>query len=274
MNAAREEYAAPSAVAGTQVVRWISGVPAAAEDELAVEEPCEIRVGGTSIAVMMRTPGDDLDLVQGFLVTEGIVGSLAEVRAIEPVEDEPNVLEVRLVAGHAFNLERLRRNLYASSSCGLCGKASIKAVRVLAQPLAARPRVSAAVLGRLDGALREAQAVFQRTGALHAAALFDTGGALHVVREDVGRHNAVDKAIGAALVAGAPDLATAILMVSGRASFEVCQKALVAGIPTLAAVSAPSSLAVDLARAADLLLVGFLRGENMTVYSAHTRVDR
>jgi FdhD protein len=272
------EPVATGAVAGAEVVRWRGGDAVAAHDELAVEEPCEIRVGGQSIAVIMRTPGADLDLVRGFLVTEGIVGRLDEVAAIEPDEDEQNVMLVRLLPNHPFSAERLRRNLYASSSCGLCGKASIKAVRVLAPPLAALPRVPARILTSLDPLLREAQALFQRTGALHAAALFDLQGQLHVVREDVGRHNAVDKAIGAALGAqsGDPgsrlDLATAILMVSGRASFEICQKALVAGIPALAAVSAPSSLAVDLARATGLLLVGFVRGEAMTVYSAPERV--
>jgi FdhD protein len=242
------------------------------DDELAVEEPCEIRVGGQSIAVIMRTPGADLDLVRGFLLTEGIVGTLDEVAGLEPAEDEQNVILVRLRAHHPFDAERLRRNLYASSSCGLCGKASIKAVRVLARPLPALPCVPPRVLSALDAQLRAAQPIFRRTGALHAAALFDQEGHLCVVREDVGRHNAVDKVIGAALKAGAPDLTTAILLVSGRASFEICQKALVAGIPTLAAVSAPSSLAVDLARATGLLLVGFLRGDAMTVYSAPERV--
>jgi len=263
--------AAPEAIMSREVTRWRAGRRFTELDDLAVEEPCELRVGGHSVAVVMRTPGHDQDLARGFLITEGIVGALAEVTTIE-AGDEPNVIEVRLVAGHHFDPERLRRNLYASSSCGLCGKASIKAVRVLAQPLRGKPLVSAAVLAGLDNVLQAGQEVFRRTGALHGAGLCNGDGRLLVVREDVGRHNAVDKVIGAALAAGTPDLAHCILVVSGRASFEVTQKALVAGIPTLAAVSAPSSLAVELAQAGGMLLAGFVRGGAMTVYSAPERV--
>ncbi len=263
--------AAPEAIMSREVTRWRAGRRFTELDDLAVEEPCELRVAGHSVAVVMRTPGHDQDLARGFLITEGIVGALAEVAAIE-AGDEPNVIEVRLVAGHHFDPERLRRNLYASSSCGLCGKASIKAVRVLAQPLRGKPLVSAAVLAGLDNVLQAGQEVFRCTGALHGAGLCDVDGRLLVVREDVGRHNAVDKVIGAALAAGTPDLAHCILVVSGRASFEVTQKALVAGIPTLAAVSAPSSLAVELAQAGGMLLAGFVRGGAMTVYSAPERV--
>lgn len=246
-------------------------------DELTVEEPLEIRIEGTPIAVVMRTPREDFDLVAGFLCTEGLIrapaelGALSYCAAAEPPNLE-NVVEVRLAEGVGFDVERFRRNFYASSSCGICGKASIEAIRTQAPPLKGEFRVRRAVLYTLNDRLRAAQAVFDKTGSLHAAGLFDPEGNLLVLREDVGRHNAVDKVVGSFIRRDRKVPPHSILMVSGRASFEIAQKALMAGIPVVAAVSAPSTLAVDLAREAGMTLVGFLRGQGGNVYAGQERI--
>jgi FdhD protein len=247
-------------------------------DLLAAEEPLEIRVGGRSLAVTMRTPGNDYELAAGFLVTEGLVSGGDQIASITyctgPEKQEYNVLDVALAAGVAPPAAAAARPFLTTSSCGLCGKASIDTVRsksrfdVAGDPL----RVPAAVVYGLPGRLREAQKVFERTGGLHAAGLFDGAGNLLCVREDVGRHNAFDKVVGWAALGGRLPLASYVILASGRASFELVQKAIMAGIPFLAAVSAPSSLAAELAEEAGMTLVGFLRGETMNVYARPDRV--
>ncbi|MCZ2262440.1 formate dehydrogenase accessory sulfurtransferase FdhD [Isoptericola sp. QY 916] len=261
----------------------IGGRAARREDQLAGEEPLEIRVGGRSYAVTMRTPGHDVELATGFLVSEGVVTDGAQVagaRYCAPgpaaaVENPYNVLDVALAAGVAPPDPALAREFFTSSACGLCGKASIDAVFTRsAFGVADDPvRVDAALLAALPDRLRAAQDVFARTGGLHAAGLFDaaTGEAL-VVREDVGRHNAVDKVVGWAAAAGMLPLRGTVLVVSGRASFELTQKAVMAGVPVLAAVSAPSSLAAELADSAGLTLVGFVRDPTLVVYTGEHRV--
>ncbi len=242
------------------------------EDVLAAEEPLEIRVGGHSVAVVMRTPGHDRELAAGFLATEGILHRREEVLDMvycraDGGAPEENILDVILAPGTALDLERLTRHVFTSSSCGICSKASIEAVRAQFAPIATPLVPSRAVLAALPDRLRAAQPAFDRTGGLHASALFDAAGNLRVVREDVGRHNALDKVAGHALLAGELPLAGSILLVSGRVSFEIMQKALAAGIPAVAAISAPTSAAVDFARASGQVLVGFLRGERMNVYA-------
>ncbi len=266
------------------VVRVTVGQAARRErDALAGEEPLELRVGGRSFAVTMRTPGADFDLAAGFLVSEAVVTrteQLATMRYCDGASvDEVNrfnILELTLAPGVAAPNESVARSFFTTSSCGLCGKASIDAVRtksafdVRDDPL----RVTASLLASLPAKLRAAQSMFEKTGGLHAAALFDGAtGELLVLREDVGRHNAVDKVVGWALREGRLPLRGAILMVSGRASFELVQKAVMAGIPMLCAVSAPSSLAVDLAEESKMTLVGFLRDPSMVVYAGFERVD-
>lgn len=258
------------------------------EDVLAVEEPLEIRVGGESLSITMRTPGHDFDLAAGFLVSEGVVAHAPDIAAIrycagrddETGENTFNVLDVTLGRGVAAPDVSHERNFYMTSSCGLCGKASIDAVRTASHhPVAADPlEVDAELLATFPDRLRAGQDVFEKTGGLHAAALFDgRTGELLVLREDVGRHNAVDKVVGWAHGEGLLPLTGMVLQVSGRASFELVQKASMAGIPVLAAVSAPSSLAVDLAEEQGMTLVGFLRGRSMVVYAGdhriHTRTE-
>lgn len=255
--------------------------PVVKTDTLVVEEPLEIRLDGSPLAVTMRTPGDDFDLAAGFLVSEGVAHAREHVTTIRyclGTDDEGrntyNVLDVTLGEGATPPDTSLQRNFYTTSSCGLCGKASLDAVRTSAawevrdDPL----RTSTETLATLPDRLRDAQRVFERTGGLHAAGLFTADGDLLCVREDVGRHNAVDKLVGWALQQGALPLRGTVLMVSGRASFELVQKALMAGIPAMAAVSAPSSLAVELAEDAGLTLVGFLRGSTMNVYAGASRL--
>ena len=262
----------------TPVVEWNEGNPRARQDEVAVEEPIEIRVGGTAVSVTMRTPGDDFELTAGFLFTERIVSAHDDIASIA-YGDGPNkrpstnVVDVTLRAGKTVDLTRLQRHFYAASSCGVCGKSSICAVRVhdIQRP-AESLRISPALLAGLPAALRNRQAVFDRTGGLHAAALFDESGALLDVREDVGRHNAVDKIIGRALLDGRLPLSQQILFVSGRGAFEIVQKALVASVPVVASVSAPTSLAVELAREYGLTLIGFIRGQRFVVYSDNERL--
>ncbi|HEY8154524.1 MAG TPA: formate dehydrogenase accessory sulfurtransferase FdhD [Myxococcota bacterium] len=259
-------------------VRFADGKADLEEDSVAIEEPLEIQLGGASLAVLMRTPGHDADLALGFLVTERVVDSPAQVvsvrhcRAVSDPDAAENVIRVVLAPGVAVDLDALRRNLYASSSCGICGKATIANALASAPPLADESRFETAFFPPLPERLQAAQPTFARTGGLHAAGLFAPDGALLVVREDVGRHNAVDKVIGWALREGRLPLAGHVLLVSGRISYELVQKALVARIPVLAAVSAPSSLAVDLAQRARLTLVGFLRGASFNVYGERSRV--
>ena len=265
-----------------RVTRLTEGEAAVVRDDvLAVEEPLEIRVGGRSLAVTMRTPGHDFDLAAGFLVSEGVISrgehfSAARfcAGAVDGVNTY-NVLDVTLAPGVRPPDPSLERSFYTTSACGLCGKASINAVRTQSAyaPGDDAVRVDAALLASFPEALRAGQAVFDPTGGLHAAALFDgTSGDMLVLREDVGRHNAVDKVIGWALKEDRLPLAGTVLMVSGRASFELTQKAMMAGVPMLAAVSAPSSLAAELATEVGMTLVGFLRGSSMVVYCGGERV--
>ncbi|WP_181782587.1 formate dehydrogenase accessory sulfurtransferase FdhD [Pseudonocardia pini] len=249
-------------------------------DTLAVEEPLELRVDGRPLSVTMRTPGHDVELAHGFLLTEGVIGSaadLATARYCDSVDAEGrntyNVLDVALAPGVEPPDTSLERNFYTTSSCGVCGKASLDAVRLKTRFAPRGGPVAWQVLGSLPDALRQAQKVFDSTGGLHAAGLFTADGSLVVSREDVGRHNAVDKVLGHALLAGRVPAADTVLQVSGRASFELVQKAVMAGVPILAAVSAPSSLAVELADEAGLTLVGFLRGGAGNVYTHPERVS-
>jgi FdhD protein len=250
-------------------------------DTLAVEEPFEIRVNGTALTVTMRTPGDDVDLAHGFLLTEGVIGSRDDVLTARYCAGSDvdgmntyNLLDVRLAPGVPGPDPSVTRNFYTTSSCGVCGKAALDAVRLATRfPVDTdTATVSSHVLSTLSDQLRNHQKVFETTGGIHAAALFTYDGALLAVREDVGRHNAVDKVLGWALLADRVPLRDCVLMVSGRASFELAQKAAMAGIPVLAAVSAPSSLAVDVAREQGITLIGFLRGETMNVYTGTQRV--
>ena len=242
-------------------------------DVLAVEEPLEIRIDGRPLAVTMRTPGDDIDLAAGFLFGEGIVRERDDIAEIRKCDD--NVADVRLAGGVAVEPDLLRRNFLTTSACGICGKESIGAVRTRARFDLTGDQVSVdpAALARLPDRLRAAQRVFDRTGGLHAAAVFGAGGEMLALREDVGRHNAVDKVVGWALRAPRLPLRGHVLLVSGRASFELAQKALMAGIPVLAAVSAPSSLAVTLAEESGMTLVGFLRGGSMNAYTGLQRLE-
>jgi FdhD protein len=252
-------------------------------DFLAGEEPLGIRVGGTALTMTMRTPGDDVELAAGFLVSEAVVCSPADIVSVKLCDGTAcghgdhdglgNIADVMLAPGVDV-APGARRNFMTTSACGVCGKASIEDICVLPHAALAADdtRFSPAVLASLPGRLRSAQRVFERTGGLHAAGLFAASGDVLAVREDVGRHNAVDKIVGWALMEDRLPLAGCALLVSGRASFELVQKAVLAGIPLLAAVSAPSSLAVSLAEAAGLTLVGFLRGQSMNVYSGAQRV--
>lgn len=248
-------------------------------DRVAAEEPLEIQLDGASLAVIMRTPGHDEELALGLLWSERVIGSLGDVVSIAPASTAPtpdaadNILHVRLRAGVKVDWKRLQRNLYASASCGICGKATIEAALGSAPPLEDQTRFPASFFRLLPARMREAQAAFAETGGLHAAGLFDRQGRLLVVREDIGRHNAVDKVVGWALGAGRLPLTGQVLLVSGRISYEIAEKALVARVPVLAAVSAPSSLAVSLAEEAKLTLVGFLRGETFNVYGDRSRVS-
>ncbi len=265
------------------IVRVVGQEPGqACEDPLAVEEPLEIQLGydrkgwrvHKTISITMRTPGEDEELAAGFLLSEGIIADPAQIDTVRSESD--NVVRLELRADVPVDLQRLERHFYTTSSCGVCGKTSIAALRISHRtPPAsvAGPFLDAETIHRLPAAQREAQAVFDQTGGLHAAALFDPAGRLLCQREDVGRHNAVDKLIGSQLLGGTPlPLADRLLFVSGRASFELVQKALAAGIPLMAAVGAPSSLAVQLARAYGMTLLGFVRGGRFNIYSGNARI--
>ena len=250
-------------------------------DTVAAEEPLEIRLAGRPLAVTMRTPGDDFDLVHGFLATEGVItgpDDITGLRYCGSVDADGrntyNVVDVDLAPGVEVPGTGLDRHFYTTSSCGVCGKASIDALRTRTRydVAADAVRIRLEALLALPERLRAAQQVFEKTGGLHAAGLFTADGELRAVREDVGRHNAVDKVIGDAVRTGRVPLSGHVLMVSGRASFELAQKAAMAGIPVLAAVSAPSSLAVEVAREVGITLVGFLRGDGCNVYACQERL--
>jgi FdhD protein len=252
-------------------------------DALAAEEPLEIRVNGKALAVTMRTPGSDVELAHGFLLSEGVIGARSDIAVArycggkdDTGRNSYNVLDVTLADEVPPPDTGVERNFYTTSSCGVCGKAALDAVKLRTRfpPGGSTLTVSTDVLAGLPDTLQERQRVFAATGGLHAAALFDTAGTLLVVREDVGRHNAVDKVLGWALQQDMVPLARHGLLVSGRASFELVQKAAMAGIPLLAAVSAPSSLAVELAEENGMTLVGFLRGASMNLYTGDQRVVR
>ena len=269
------------------ITRWSDTEPIRMEDELVVEEPLEIRVGQQSLIVVMRTPGHDFELAAGFLYTESLITSSDEIEIIAYCEEETsdaqdpdvsslqNIINVQLT--EELNLDAQsgwQRNFHANASCGLCGKMTIESVRQQVSPVKSGFHLNQAVLYPLNDRLRRAQSVFEKTGGLHAAGLFDEEGELLIVREDIGRHNAVDKVIGQALLSDLVPLDRHILMVSGRASFEIVQKALFARIPIIVAVSAASTLAVDLAQEGNLTLIGFMRGQSMAVYSCPERVLR
>lgn len=255
-------------------------------DLLAVEEPLEIRIGfGTlrdrqqkSLSVTMRTPGHDFELAIGFLFTEGIIQHMDHVESVKYCEDvgkqeeKGNVVRVELKPEVSIDFEKLQRHFYTSSSCGVCGKSSIESVKVACQQLTDGFSISASLIHQLPDKLRKAQTVFEYTGGLHAVGLFNKAGELILLREDVGRHNALDKAIGAMVLKKQVPLSDYALLVSGRASFELVQKAAVAGIPILVAVGAPSSLAVALAKASGMTLLGFVRNERFNIYCGDQRI--
>lgn len=244
------------------------------EDSLAVEEPLEIRVEGTPVAVTMRTPGHDRELAAGFLLSEGVLQSASDLFDIVqcPSDSPGNALDVLLKDPSAVDLDALTRHVFTSSSCGVCGRATIERLTQKFPPVSCDLRIPKEILFRLPEALGKAQPIFAETGGLHAAALFDDRGELLVLREDVGRHNALDKILGAALLEGALPLARRILLVSGRASFEILQKALAAGIGVVAAIGAPSSLAVETATAGNQTFAGFLRRDRENIYSGFDRI--
>jgi FdhD protein len=258
------------------ITRVREGGSRPASDLLAAEEPLEIRLAGEQVAVTMRTPvpGQDAELALGFLHGEDIIGpgDVASAKECRASEADGGIVEVGLNPGSSPR-RGWQRNFYATSSCGICGKASIEAVRLAAEPARDGPTITARTLEALPERLRVAQRVFNRTGGLHAAALFEADGELVLVREDIGRHNAVDKVVGRALMDGLLPLSRHVLMVSGRASFEIMQKALMAGVPIVAAVSAPSTLAAHLASDSNMTLVGFLRPGGFNVYAGRDRID-
>jgi len=275
-KAATHRLPAGVGIATVDVVRFRNGEKTEqSTDALAREEPLEIRVRQRSIAVTMRTPGHDQELAAGFLLTEGLIKGAGDIVEIAPCvhsETPENSLNVFLAPGVEVDFERLTRHVFASSSCGLCGKASIEAVRQQFPPVTSTATISREVLAVLPERMRTAQQNFAATGGLHAAAIFDASGKLLVLREDVGRHNAVDKVLGHGLLTNQLPFDSHVLLVSGRASFEIVQKALAAQIPILCAISAPSSLAVEFARDNGQTLVGFLRGQTLNIYSRPERV--
>jgi FdhD protein len=263
--------------AGSIIRRKDDGTHECVTDEVAVEEPLEMRIGGDAIAVTMRTPGNDEELAAGFLLSEGIVRTRADLTDISHCSlpaSLGNVINIELAPTVKFTPAAAQRFGTISTSCGLCGKTSIEFIRQQLPPIdsSARVQIDEATLLELPGRLRSAQGNFTRTGGIHAAGIFDLDGTLVVVREDIGRHNAVDKAIGRALLDGLLPLSRHILVVSGRSSLEIVQKALAGGIPIVAAVSAPSSLAVNFARECGQTLIGFLRPPTFNVYSHIERV--
>jgi FdhD protein len=263
------------------IQRIQAGSVSQSQDLLAIEEPLEICIGPKIISITMRTPGHDFELAAGFLFTEGILQSFQQIHQIRRSETNGNPRQagnsvtVELNPDVEVDYERLQRHFYTTSSCGVCGKASIEALQAQGCPVLPRnsPLVDSGLIHGLPELLRREQAVFERTGGLHAAALFDSKGNLVLLREDVGRHNAVDKLIGAEMLRGHTPLSDKLLLVSGRASFELAQKALMAGIPILAAVGAPSSLAVETAQRFNMTLLGFVRDHRFNIYSGASRIQ-
>lgn len=288
-----------SPILEANIHRFAGGLEEDTVDTLAVEEPLEIRIGWMDnekpverpISITMRTPGSDEELALGFLFAESIIDAPSQVDHIRRVatsaktetsrrslpvtgrdRDSSNTIVVELQPGVGLDLKRLERHFYTTSSCGVCGKSSIEALRTTATPVTSDLTVESDVISSLPLTLREQQGVFDSTGGLHAAALFTSTGEMEILREDVGRHNAVDKVIGARFLSRATPVLDRLLLVSGRASFELVQKAVVAGIPVLAAVGAPSSLAVELAREFGMTLVGFVRDGRFNIYTGHQRI--
>lgn len=258
------------------------GTPVRVDDDLVIEEPLEIRVRGRSVAVTMRTPAtsnerdtQDAELAVGFLLSEGLIHCGDDIARIDPCTrtTDGNIINVFLAPGVELDLDRLSRHVFSSSSCGVCGKATIESLHQQFEQIRSDMRIDRKTLDALPAKLRESQACFDRTGGLHAAALFDAKGELLTVREDIGRHNAVDKALGYALLKRMTPLHRHGLLVSGRVSFEIIQKALAAGVPIVAAISAPSTLAVELAEASGMTVVGFLRAGRMNLYSGESRIQ-
>jgi FdhD protein len=266
----------------TSVLTVERGRTESRQDLVAVEEPLEIRLGETTVSITMRTPGHDPDLAVGFLFTEGIVddpGQIVSVRHLETQGNQRqagNSVVVELKPGFEVDAERFRRNFYATSSCGICGKASLAAIEIAPRRLLREPSPSfrAELIHSLPELLRQSQAVFERTGGLHAAALFSANGELLGLREDVGRHNALDKLIGFGLRDDSVRLDESLVLMSSRAGFEIIQKAVMAGVPVLAAVGAPSSLAVEAARRFGITLLGFVREGRFNIYSGEQRIER
>lgn len=259
----------------TEIIRWQDGKPSKAEtDHVACEEPLEIRVDNQPVSVTMRTPGHDNELAAGFLLSEGLITKREHIAKIEPYprNKDKNVINVFLSPDIEIDFKRLTRHVFMSSSCGLCGKSSIESVHQHFPKITSKVSVSAKVLQGLPAKIRAKQETFDKTGGLHAAAIFDAKGNLVVLREDVGRHNAVDKVLGYAFLNNLYPLSKNVLLVSGRSSFEIMQKALAGRIPIIAAVSAPSSLAVEFAQESGQTLVGFLREGRMNVYSQPQRI--
>ncbi len=273
-----DEAALDAATATVQRLAWNDGAADAAEDVVVREEPLELRVGGVPVAVVMRTPGHDLELARGFVITEGIVEDPSHVVAVrhcdvvDRPEAEDNVVQVIIDPRYAIDLARFRRNMFASSSCGVCGKATLDQVLSCAPPIVAEGTIGWEPILAIPEALRARQAVFALTGGLHGLGLFDGQGQPLVVREDVGRHNALDKVVGWAAEHDREPRGLRVLGVSGRVSFEIVQKALAARIAVVVAVSAPSSLAIDLAARAGMTLVGFARGRRACVYTHPSRI--
>lgn len=276
-----------SAVSATQLIRWNNHSIEYTEDLLAAEEPLEIRLGFGSaqnrmqqrISVTMRTPGNDFELAIGFLFTEGIIQNIHQVSSVQyctelnTKQQENNVVRVELVDGFEINLQTLQRNFYTTSSCGVCGKSSIDAVFQHCDSIALdQISIKTETLLSLNQSLRNSQTVFTYTGGIHASAFFDVEGKLKIIREDVGRHNALDKLIGASLSQKEYSLNIGILFLSGRASFELIQKAVMAQIPVVVAVGAPSSLAVDFAKASGITLIGFMKENKFNIYCGEQRI--
>jgi FdhD protein len=267
----------PSKIAHHAAAKFRDGAFASIDDALAIEEPLEIRLAGRRFTLTMRTPGNDEELAAGFLLAEGFIANAAELGEIRRVrdtkgKDEPNAIDVILNVKAEGLRERLKRNFTISSSCGICGKTSIDSITQRIQPIASRAKMTSAAILALGAKLRASQEVFAATGGLHACGLFDLEGNLLAAREDIGRHNAVDKIAGWALANDMLPLAKSLMLVSGRLSFEIVQKAAAAGVPILVAVSAPSSLAVELAEEAGITLVGFLRDGSFNVYTHRERI--
>ncbi|HEY1685892.1 MAG TPA: formate dehydrogenase accessory sulfurtransferase FdhD [Tepidisphaeraceae bacterium] len=251
------------------VLRWEAGRAESVRDELVVEEPLEIRVRGQAISVTMRTPGHDEELAAGFLLTENVIAASQDVLKITACErnEEGNLINVQLAPDVQVDFDQLTRHVFASSSCGLCGKASIDAISQHFSPVQSDVKFSPELITTFPERMRQHQATFNTTGGLHAAAIFDSNGKLLVLREDVGRHNAVDKVLGRCLLDRLLPLSQHLLLVSGRLSFEILQKALAGRVPIIAGVSAPSNLAVDFAHRNGQTLIGFLRGSRMNIYT-------